>query len=62
MEDQIGSFSRIVFRCDDVRETYEELKRRGVTFTQELSEESWSAWAQFVDPDGNSFVIASEKG
>ena len=32
--------SRIVFMCDDVRATYEELKGRGVTFTQELSEES----------------------
>ncbi len=62
MEEQIGSFSRVVFMCDDVRATYEEMKSRGVTFTQELSEESWSAWAQFVDPDGNTFVIASEKG
>jgi len=61
MEGQIGSFSRIVFMCDDVRATYEEMKGRGVTFTQELSEESWSAWAQFVDLDGNSFTIASEK-
>ena len=59
MEGQIGSFSRIVFHCDDVRATYEELRGRGVTFTQEPTELAWGTFASFVDPDGNSFALTS---
>ena len=31
-EDQIGGFSPLVFACNDVEATYEELKKRGVEF------------------------------
>jgi len=59
MEGRIGTFSQIIFTCENVRATYEEMRSRGVTFTQEPDEQPWGTHAQFVDPDGNSFVLAS---
>jgi lactoylglutathione lyase len=59
MEDRVGKFSQIIFTCDDVRATYEELRQRGVTFTQEPEEQPWGVHAQFADPDGNTFVLAT---
>jgi predicted enzyme related to lactoylglutathione lyase len=59
MEDRVGKFSQIIFTCEDVRATYEELRQRGVTFTQEPDEQPWGVHAQFSDPDGNTFVLAS---
>jgi uncharacterized glyoxalase superfamily protein PhnB len=43
----------LVFACDDIQATFEELRDRGVEFTEEPSEQPWGRWAQFRDPDGN---------
>lgn len=59
MEGRVGSFSQLIFTCENVRATYEELRSRGVTFTQEPDEQPWGTHAQFVDQDGNQFVLAS---
>ena len=59
LEDRIGTFSQIVFHCDDIRKTYEELRARGVEFTQEPKEQPGGVMAQFVDLDGNKFVLSS---
>lgn len=59
MEDRVGSFSPAVFACEDVRATYEQLLARGVTFTQAPREESWGVSAQFIDPDGNTYLLSS---
>ena len=56
-EDRIGTFSNVVFGCDDIRATHEELSGRGVEFTQEPSEQPWGLWAQFKDQDGNEFGL-----
>ena len=56
----LGEISRgdeIVFGTDDIQRTYKELSARGVEFTQAPSEESWGSQAQFVDQDGNGFVL-----
>jgi lactoylglutathione lyase len=58
-EDRIGTFSQIVLKVDDVRAAYEELKKKGVKFTEEPRDQPGGTMAQFVDPDGNTFVIAS---
>lgn len=47
----------IVFECDDVRKTYEEMSARGVKFVQEPKTMSWGTFAIFQDPDGNEFVL-----
>jgi predicted enzyme related to lactoylglutathione lyase len=59
-EDRIGTFFNGSFACDDVRKTYEELKGRGVEFTQEPKKEPWGMYATFKDSEGNSFVLGSK--
>ena len=59
-EDRVGTFAGVVFTCDDVRGTYEELRDRGVEFTAEPKEESWGVAAQFKDSEGNTFVLSSQ--
>jgi catechol 2,3-dioxygenase-like lactoylglutathione lyase family enzyme len=58
-ESRIGSFSGIAFTCNDVQNTYEELKARGVEFKVPPKKEAWGTQCQFVDPDGNQFLISS---
>ena len=52
--------SNIIFTSDDVRKTYEELKERGVEFSEPPTEQFWGIYAIFSDPDGNKFVLSSD--
>ena len=61
-EDRIGTFSNVVFECDDIEATYRELRGRGVEFTEEPSEQPWGMWAQFKDVDGNEFGLVQTEG
>jgi predicted enzyme related to lactoylglutathione lyase len=56
-EDRIGTFSNVVFSCEDIESTHQELRNRGVEFTEEPSEQPWGLWAQFKDQDGNEFGL-----
>lgn len=55
----IGTPSNITFGTNDVMQTYEEMKARGVEFTGPPTEQPWGTFAQFKDPDGNSFILSS---
>lgn len=55
----IGTPSNITFGAKDVRRTYAEMKLRGVEFTGPPTEQPWGTFAQFLDPDGNSFILSS---
>jgi predicted enzyme related to lactoylglutathione lyase len=57
MEDRIAGFSNIVWDTDDIQATYEDLKEKGVEFTQAPARQAWGWWAQFKDPDGNEFGL-----
>ena len=48
----------IMFSCEDIEATYRELSRRGVKFTQVPKRMPWGTFAQFVDLDGNEFILA----
>ena len=52
-----GAASAIFFATDDCRATYEELKARGVEFTEEPTERPYGIDAGFRDPSGNNFRI-----
>jgi catechol 2,3-dioxygenase-like lactoylglutathione lyase family enzyme len=52
--------SNIIFTTPDVRRTYEELKERGVEFSEPPTEQFWGTYAIFSDPDGNKFVLSSD--
>ena len=47
----------LVFACDDIQSTFEELRRRGVEFTEPPATHPWGRWAQFRDPDGNEHAL-----
>ena len=40
-----------------LEETVNDLKERGVEFTEGPSEQPWGMWAQFSDQDGNEFGL-----
>ncbi|HTK09605.1 MAG TPA: VOC family protein [Ktedonobacteraceae bacterium] len=50
-------FTGYVLHTDNIEETCETLKARGVNISHELSNEPWGKWAQFADLDGNEFGI-----
>jgi len=58
-QDRIGTFSNVVFNCDDIEQTYAELKARGVEFLGEPQKQPWGTYALFKDPDGNTFCLSS---
>jgi len=57
--DKVGTFSNIMFSCDNIYNTYHDLRSRGVDFAGPPDEQSWGTFLVFKDPDGNSFVIGS---
>ncbi len=46
-----------VFECDNVFETYEEMKVNGIEFKEEPKEMQWGTYVQFSDEDGNEFLL-----
>ena len=63
-QDRIGTFSNVLFHCDDMQATYEDLSARGVVFTTTPEVAPWGRWwAAFEDPDGNTYGLglASER-
>lgn len=56
-QDRIGTFSNVLFTCDDIQATHKELSGRGVTFTEAPSKQFWGWWAVFQDPDGNTYGL-----
>jgi catechol 2,3-dioxygenase-like lactoylglutathione lyase family enzyme len=53
-----GVASGLFFATDDIQATYEELKGRGVEFSQEPTEQPYGVDAGFRDPSGNQMRVA----
>ena len=53
-----GASGGLFFSTDDAQKSYEELKSRGVEFTQEPTQQPYGIDAGFRDPSGNSFRMA----
>jgi catechol 2,3-dioxygenase-like lactoylglutathione lyase family enzyme len=53
-----GAAGGLFFSTDDVQGTYEELKSRGVEFSQEPTEQPYGVDAGFRDPSGNQMRVA----
>ncbi len=47
----------VMFDCEDIVATHEQLSAKGVVFTQEPTSIGWAMMALFHDPDGNSFAL-----
>jgi uncharacterized glyoxalase superfamily protein PhnB len=52
-----GFAGTVFLTTDDVRADYEELKARGVEFTEELQERPYGIDSGFRDPSGNSIRL-----
>ena len=57
MEDWAERKPSIVFESENFRETYEEMRARGVDFKQEPQDLPWGPFAIFLDPEGNCFGL-----
>jgi catechol 2,3-dioxygenase-like lactoylglutathione lyase family enzyme len=57
-EARICSAFNGAFACDNVEETYQDLKAKGVKFVIEPTPTAWGSFAMFEDPDGNRFVLS----
>lgn len=49
--------SNVLFRCDDLTATYEELAARGVDFPQPPMQQPFGSWSMFHDSEGNRFAL-----
>jgi predicted enzyme related to lactoylglutathione lyase len=47
----------VTIETDEIEQTIDEYKARGVEFVSDLLEFPWGSVAQFVDPDGNRLQI-----
>lgn len=59
--DETGA-PRLILIAENANEAYQELSRKGVTFTQEPTQAPWDpgeTFAQFLDSEGNGIVISS---
>jgi catechol 2,3-dioxygenase-like lactoylglutathione lyase family enzyme len=56
-----GAMFGAIFKVDDVRKTYEELRGRGVEFTEEPTERFYGTDCGFRDPFGNGLRISQPK-
>jgi catechol 2,3-dioxygenase-like lactoylglutathione lyase family enzyme len=52
-----GASGGLFFATDDIQQTYEDLKSRGVEFTQEPTEQPYGIDAGFRDASGNHFRV-----
>ena len=52
-----GAMPGVMFGSDDVREAYEELRGKGVEFTDEPTEQPYGIDAGILDPFGNQMRI-----
>jgi predicted enzyme related to lactoylglutathione lyase len=55
-----GASGGLFFSTEDAQKTYEELKERGVEFTQEPTEQPYGIDAGFRDSSGNHFRMAQQ--
>src|SRR2546421_12119563 len=55
-----GASGGLFFATDDAQATYEQLKDRGVEFTQEPTEQPYGIDAGFRDSSGNHFRVAQQ--
>jgi lactoylglutathione lyase len=57
-ESRIGTFSGVVYACEDIEGTCKTLTEKGVEFKQKPEKQPWGGtMAQFYDLDRNTFVL-----
>lgn len=55
---RVGAWTGMVFRSEHVQATYDQLKARGVEFSEPPTMQPWGEyWTTFVDQDGNGYGL-----
>ena len=49
--------SDLIFTCDDIQKTYQELTARGVSFPAPPTRMHFGWWSMFADPDGTRYAL-----
>ncbi len=61
-EVRIGGRHTAVFEVDNIKETIEQLRSKGVKIVVEPVQQFWGGWnAVIADPDGNEFILDDDK-
>jgi predicted enzyme related to lactoylglutathione lyase len=53
--------SNVFFYAEDLQQTYQELRVRGVEFPQPPIEQPFGWWSQFQDSEGNRFALVPRR-
>jgi predicted enzyme related to lactoylglutathione lyase len=53
--------SNVMFRCDVLEGTFEELSAHGVEFPQPPVRKPFGLWSMFNDSEGNRFALAQSE-
>jgi len=57
---KVGGHSGVILEVDDVYKAHEQLKNKGVEFTEEPRTESWGGFAMLKDSEGNVHGLHSQ--
>jgi lactoylglutathione lyase len=57
MKDWAERKPSIVFECEDIQKTFEDMRYRGVQFTQEPKTMPWGSFAIFLDSEANCYGL-----
>ena len=60
-DSQLGSLSNVLFTCQDIQRTHEELMARGVEFPDPPGKQVWGWWATFKDTEGNLYGLGQRE-
>ena len=47
------------FECDNIEQTYQELRARGVEFEGPPEKQSWGTYAKFKDSEDKVFIVSA---
>ena len=56
----VGKSQSITLQAEHVTAVYEDLKAKGVVFTQEPDVQPWGTFATFLDSEGNSILVVEQ--
>jgi lactoylglutathione lyase len=56
-ETRLGVLSNVLFTCEDIQKTHQELTALGVEFPDPPGKQFWGWWATFKDNEGNLYGL-----
>lgn len=60
-EDRIGTFVNTSWDCDDIENTYADLKSKGVEFESPPQKQAWGTFVVMIDSEGNKIVLSTSR-